>query len=117
MSELEQYKDSLIELAKIFKVTKLEDGTTYVKIQGDVAIETTGSLIIYSKGGNLVLSHKFTHINPTVQDEGVYLDNMKIPSTEGYLRKVFGDDKIVTPAFKEFLKNTFPELVENHKDQ
>lgn len=58
-------------IKKIYKVLSLIDvvennGNILISIPNDIAIQTEGNMLIYSKNGVLVTKHKRTHINPEI---------------------------------------------------
>ena len=83
-----QVMKKLYKLSKLLdKITIVEkDDTIILRAKGSIAVETEDNLVLYSKTGQLVLSHSMTNINPTISKKNIYIDNVENMSS--YIEKI-----------------------------
>lgn len=60
------------KIKRVFKVLSLievneYDGNIVMMIPNDIAIQSGGNILLYSKDGVLITKHKRTHINPEIE--------------------------------------------------
>lgn len=89
ISRVKEKKNKIVKLLELLDVIDItvSGNTTYISIDNNIILHTKGNTLVYSKDGVLMTKHRRTHINPDIEININYNNNISELSKESLRKK------------------------------